>query len=229
MSFKNYYGLYNIIFSCILSLACLAKESKGKKCYSTFGEFEAYYNSAMNTSLNITGFMLNQIKQMSQQISMVKQQIMETLSNSDDDELVVLVNSNLSTFYLTQNITKNEIKLNFFSFNNSFSEVLDYMCTGFLVMTSKYESLNETVYIVNQIDQKKQTNDPFIHVNLTTQLSQYQNYFYFLVLNYVTFIKKLYMISFRLIIKTSILFERNIHLAYAFVGTNFFFIYYYIY
>ena len=45
MMFKNYYGIFNILFTSILSLACLSKESKGDECSSTFGLFENYYNN----------------------------------------------------------------------------------------------------------------------------------------------------------------------------------------
>ena len=58
---KNYYGIYNIIFTSILSLACLAKESRGDECSSTFDFFEDYYiKETGNTFLNITQFFANQ-------------------------------------------------------------------------------------------------------------------------------------------------------------------------
>ena len=220
---KNYYSLYNALFTSILSIVCLAKKSKGNECFSVIGLFENYYNNrAQKNTLNITEFILNQTKFKSIQLSAVKKQILGILTVSENEELLELINSNLLMFYITQNITKNDIKLNFYLSNNSFLDVLDYMCTGFLIMTSKYEYLNDIVYIVNKIEANKPNNDPFIHVSIKTQLSQYQNYFYIFVLNYVTFIRKLDLITAQIIFQNEKLFLKSIHLCYIFIGINLF-------
>ena len=49
--FKNYYGIFNILFTSVLSLACLAKESREDECSSTFDLFENYYINETGNSL----------------------------------------------------------------------------------------------------------------------------------------------------------------------------------
>ena len=219
--FKNYYGLFNALFNSILSLSCLTFESKGEDCSSIFKLFENYYiNTTGNNFINITEFMVNQNKFTSLEINNVKQQLMDTLSTSDDENLHNLVNSKITVYSITQNITQNDVKLNLQIQNNSFLDVLNYMTTGYLVMTSNYEYTNENVYIVNKINPKNLSISPFNHIKVKAQLSQYQIYFYYIVLNFKTFIKTLDMISIQLIIKTSILGINSIRLTFFILLIN---------
>ena len=89
---------------------------------------------------------------------------------------------------------------------NTFIDVLNYMTTGLSVMNSNEECLNETVFLINKInynENMKITEEPFINVNFTGQFSQYQNYFYFTILNYQPFSQKLDAMSDNLIKSTS--------------------------
>ena len=218
---KNYYGIYNILFTSILSLACLAKESRGNECSSTFSLFENYYiNETGNDFLNITEFFVNENKVTSAQISGVKLQIMNIISNSDDENLLNLVNSKMIVYSISQNISHDEIKLNLLIQNTTFLDVLDYMTTGFLIITSRYEYTKEKVYIVNQININDLSKSPFIHIKLTEPLSQYQSYFYYIVLNYKTFVKTLDIISLQLVIISGRLSSISISLTFGFVLIN---------
>jgi len=223
-TFKNYFGIFNILFSSILSLACLAKESRGDECSSTFGLFENYYiNETGNSFLNITEFMTNQNKFTSGQISSVKHQIMDILSSTDDKTLHNLVNSKIIVYSINQNISNDNIKLNLQIQNTSFLDVLDFMTTGYLVITSRYEYTKEKVYIVNQVNINDLKSSPFIHFKLTDQLSQYQIYFYYIVLNYQTFMRTLDTISLQLVITTGKLGGLGIYLIFFFLIINFLF------
>jgi len=219
--FKNYYGLFNVLFNSILSLSCLTFESKGEDCSSLFKLFEDFYiNNTGNNFINITEFMVNQNKYRALSINGIKKQIMDILSTSDDENLNNLVNSKVTVYYITQNITQNDVKLNLQIQNNSFLDVLNYMTTSFLVMTSNYEYTNENVYIVNQINPKDLSFSPFNHIKVKSQLSQYQSFFYYIVLNYKAFIKSLDIITIQLIIKTNILGINNIRLVFCFMLVN---------
>ena len=221
MMFKNYYGIFNILFTSILSLACLSKESKGDECSSTFGLFENYYNNETgNNFLNITEFMANQNKFASAQISAVKLQLMNILSSSDDESLLNLVNSKIIAYSLIQNISHDDIKLNLQIQNISFLDVLDYMTTSFLVMTSMYEYTKQKVYIINQFNINDINSSPFIHIKITEQLSQYQIYFYYIILNYQNFIRTLDTISLQLVIAAGKLGVLNINLIFCFLIIN---------
>ena len=79
------------------------------------------------------------------------------------------------------------------------------MTTGFLVMSSNFGYFFERVFIVNNININNLTISPFIHIHLSEQLSQYQIYYYYLVLNYHNFAERMETITERLIIKTKIL------------------------
>jgi len=57
------------------------------------------------------------------------------------------------------------------------------MNNGFLIMSSNYEHLDEIVYIVDKVNLNNLNMFPFIHMKINIQLSQYQNYFYYLILN----------------------------------------------
>ena len=215
--FKNYYAIFNILFTSILSLSCLAKESRGDACSSIFGLFENYYiNERGNSFLNITEFMANQNKFASAQISGAKQQLMNILSTIEDKNVYNLVNSKIIVYSINQIISNDNIKLNLQIQNTSFLDVLDFMTTGFLVMTSRYEYTKEKVYIVNKVNINDLRSSPFIHIKQTKQLSQYQIYFYYMVLNYQTFVKTLDTISLQLVLITSKSGVLSIYLIFLF-------------
>ena len=65
------------------------------------------------------------------------------------------------------------------------------MNNGFLIMSSNYEHLDEIVYIVDKVNLNNLNMFPFIHMKINIQLSQYQNYFYYLILNYQSFMQRL--------------------------------------
>ena len=219
--FKNYYCIYNNLFNSILSLSCLTFESKGENCSSIFKLFEDFYiNTTGNNFINITEFMVNQNKVVALQINSVKQQLMDILSTSDDENLHNLVNSKITVYSITQNISQNDVKLNLQIQNNSFLDVLNYMTTGYLIMSSNYEYINENVYIVNKVNPKDLSMSPFNHIKVKAQLSQYQSYFYYIILNYKNFIKTLDIISIQLIVKTSILGINSIRLTFFFLLAN---------
>jgi len=185
---KNYYGIYNTLIISILSLACLTKESKGDECSSTFNLFENFYiKETGNNILNVTEFIANLNKYNSFLINNVKHQLMEVLSNSDDENLHNLLNSKIVAYSISQQFSKNYSNIILQIRNNSFLEVLVYMTTGCLSMTSDIEYINENVYIINEIDTNELNISPFNHIKLKEKLSQYQIYFYTTILNYQTF------------------------------------------
>ena len=221
---KNYYGIYNIIFTSILSLACLAKESRGDECSSTFDFFEDYYiKETGNTFLNITQFFANQNKLLSAQLSGVKYQLMDIISNTNDENMNNLLDSKITIYSISQNISFDNIILNLQIQNISFLDVLDFMTTGYLVLTSNYDYTKEKVYIINQVNISDLSNSPFIHIELNGQLSQYQSYFYYIVLNYQNFVKKIDIINIQLVILTSRLGVLYLNLIIYFLIINLFF------
>jgi len=218
---KNYFGIYNILFSSILSLSCLTKESRGDECSSTFDLFEDHYiKETGNTFLNIPEFIANQNRFMSAQLSGLKLQFMDILSSINDENFNNLVNSEITIYSISQNISFDEIKFNLQIQNISFLNVLDFMTTGFLVMTSNNEYIKENIYIVNQVNIRKLSISPFIHIKSNRQLTQYQSYFYYLVLNYQNFVKKIDIISIQLIILTGKLSALSISLIFYFLIIN---------
>ena len=134
--------------------------------------------------------------------------LITNILSSSQESLKNFINAKIPTFYLNQNITKNEVLLQLKIENKTFLEVLDTMTTGFLVMSSKFEYFYERVFIINNINLNNINNltiSPFIHIHLSKQLSQYQIYYYYLVLNYQNFVERIESIMGRLIIQTNIL------------------------
>ena len=219
--FRNYYGLFNILFTSTLSVVCLANETKGDYCINLFERFEKNIkNYSEFNKLNFTWFFLDNNNILSNQIINIKHQINEILSNINEEEINQLVNSKIPTYYFSQNISQNQINLNIYIENKTFIDVLEYMTNGFLIMSSKYEYLNEIIYITDKINNKNINFSPFIHIKLNSQLTQYQSHFYYLILNYHIFIQRFDLLIFRLIIKFNILFAKSIKMANVFITIN---------
>jgi len=218
---RNYYGVYNTLITSIFSLSCLTKESKGEECSSTFDLFEDFYiKETGNNFLSITQFISNLNKFSSFQVNSAKQRLLEILSNSVDENLHNLLNSKITSCSLSQQFSENNTKIILESRNTSFLDVLDYMTTGCLVMTSNYEYIKDNIYIINKINTKDQSISPFNHLKIKGKLSQYQIYFYFTILNYQEFVKSLDKITLQLIIKTSKLGSLNVRLVFIFLSLN---------
>ena len=76
LNFKNYFAIYNFIFSSILSLVCVSVDSRGKECVSTIQLFEDYYNERnSNKKINLVSFISDNNRILSMQISKLKYSI----------------------------------------------------------------------------------------------------------------------------------------------------------
>ena len=199
---KNYYGIFNMMFASILSISCISETQNGDHCESLVDYFEDSFNFTEIRNLNLKKFIFEQNQFTCNQLSGIKQKILQVLSNSDDEILDNLLNSDILTFEISQNITKSGTKLMAFKQPNTFIDVLNHMTTGLIVMNSNNESLSEILYITNKIDYNGNwiaTEEPFANVKLNGQLSQYQNYFYYMILNYQQFVQRLDIISINLV------------------------------
>ena len=175
----------------------------------------------MEIIVQVLSFTLNIV--LSNQISQIKQRLTQVLSNYEDPELFSLINSEIPCFYINQNITKNNVILQLKIENETFLNMLDYLTAGFLIMSSKPEYLSHKIYIINNVNQYNLKNSSFIHIKSTEQLSQYQSYYYYLILNYQNFMQRLDTISLRLTIKTSILGYKSIKIIFISIILNFIF------
>ena len=196
---KNYYGIFNMMFTSILSISCISETQNGDHCESLVDYFEEKFDYTNIKSLNLKKFLFEQNQFTCYQLTGIKQKILQILSNSDDDILDNLFHSDTPTFVISQN---SGTKLVAKKQTNSFVDVLNFMTTGLIVMNSKNESLSEILYITNKIDYDgnwEASEEPFVNVKLDGQLSQYQNYFYYTILNYQQFVQRLDIISTNLI------------------------------
>ena len=166
---------------------------------------------------------------LSNQISQIKQKITEILSNYEDKDLFSLINSKMPSFYINQNITQNKVILQLKIQNVTFLDILDYTTAGFLIMSSKYEYLFHKVYIINNVNLNNikmlKSSCPLIHIKSKEQLSQFQIYFYYLILNYQNFIQRLDIISIRLLIQTSKLSSIYYEIYIYFYSFKFYFLF----
>jgi CRISPR/Cas system-associated protein Csx1 len=139
----------------------------------------------------MTEFIANLNKFNSYKISNVKHQLIDALSSSDDVNLHNLVNSKIVTYSINQQFSQNNSNIILQIKNTSFLEVLDYMTTSCLAMTSNIEYINENIYIIDKNNINDHNISPFNHIKLKGKLSQYQIYFYTTILNYQAFVKAL--------------------------------------
>ena len=127
--------------------------NKRRDCSSIIKVYENIYNnSTVTDKLNLKEFFLLQIQFQSNKATRFKHQIIETVLNSGDQELIDFVNTKMPSFYLNQVISYNDIKWNIEIEQKSFIEILELITAGLLIMSSKYEYLKEKVYFVNNIN-----------------------------------------------------------------------------
>ena len=196
MMLKNYFGIFNNIFTSTLSLACLAENESGKKCQSMVNYFEKKFLQMYTFKKNFG---------MCNQISAVRQLIVRFLTNSNDETMNELINSNMTSLIISENYTKNGNKLTSHKQTNTFMDVLNHLTAALVVLNSDVNYLNYTVYIVNRFNLSESwtsSEEPFKYVHTTQQLSDYQKYFYLLLLNYQPFLDRMEYITGILLRKT---------------------------
>jgi hypothetical protein len=143
MMLKNYFGIFNNIFTSTLSLACLAENESGKKCQSMVSYFEKEFsqrNPGPPLLLEIYTFMKN--FGMCNQISAVRQLIVRFLTNSNDETMNELINSNMTTLIISENLTKDGNKITAHKQTNTFMDVLNYLTAALVVLNSDDNYLN---------------------------------------------------------------------------------------
>ena len=197
INYKNFHSVFNQLYTSVLSLACLADESKGESCSSIFALFERFYNGEKGR-MNLKIIRYNQNKGLSNVVNLVKHNFIENLAFLQKKELLDLIYSPIEIYSFTQNILQNNVKLILHVENQSFVDVLDYMTNGFLIMTSKFEYINDIIYIIDKINISNLSDSSFNNIKLNGQLSQYQYYFYYSILNYRSFIQYCNLISLKL-------------------------------
>ena len=197
INYKNFHSVFNQLYTSVLSLACLADESKGESCSSIFALFERFYNGEKGR-MNLKIIRYNQNKGLSNVVNLVKHNFIENLAFLQKKELLDLIYSPIEIYSFTQNILQNNVKLILHVENQSFVDVLDYMTNGFLIMTSKFEYINDIIYIIDKINISNPSDSSFNNIKLNGQLSQYQYYFYYSILNYQSFIQYCNLISLKL-------------------------------
>ena len=205
---KTYYGMFSSMFTSTLSITCIAKESKGNLCGNVIENI-----NYQGPPLEI--FLFYQNKGSCNPLDKVRQNILEILSNSDDEALNSLVNSEMTTLSTSQIPTDKGTKLVAKKQTDSFIDVLNLMTAGFSVLTSDISNImkkafppniNNIVYIINKVDYDENwqiNEDLFKYVDFKGQLSDFQTYYYYIILNYCIFIEKLEAISNGLIDKAS--------------------------
>ena len=212
LNFKNYFAIYNFIFSSILSLVCVSVDSRGKECVSTIQLFEDYYNERnSNKKINLVSFVSDNNRILSMQISKLKYSISQALLTNPDKDIDILINSPMTYYFVVQYITKNEIKIELNPQNIIFLEAIDYMTNAHLIISSNIEFSNNIVYIIDQSSLRTKT--PFNHIRAEKELTEYQNNYYFLILNYQIFLQKLSDVNLNLAIKSNI--KKEIYISIA--------------
>ena len=212
LNFKNYFAIYNFIFSSILSLVCVSVDSRGKECVSTIQLFEDYYNERnSNKKINLVSFVSDNNRILSMQISKLKYSISQALLTNPDKDIDILINSPMTYYFVVQYITKNEIKIELNPQNIIFLEAIDYMTNAHLIISSNIEFSNNIVYIIDQSSLRTKT--PFNHIRAEKELTEYQNNYYFLTLNYQIFLQKLSDVNLNLAIKSNI--KKEIYISIA--------------
>ena len=208
---KNYYGLFNNMLTSTLLLSCIADKPRGDKCQS----FISFFDAKIVHGLNLTQFLFFENYGTCFQISAIRQRIQRILSESNDKTLDSLVYDEMMNFIISQkNKTGEEIKLIANRQINSFIDLLNLMTTGIIILNSNIDNLNNTVYIINKVNIYENwdtTEEPFQNVKVIEQFTEYQYYFYFIILNYQQFMDRLDIISNKLVIITNRTVNNNIN------------------
>ena len=211
---KNYFTVYNMILGSILSIVCLADNPKGSFCSSSINYFQ---NNVLppRPGPPLHMYLYGNSRGTSEPLGLVRQKLLKILSDSDDAALKNLINSEMITLTISYNKTKEGVKLIVKKQTDSFIDVLNLMTAGFVVLTAEQTNFifnappinsNNIVYIINRVnyDGNWQTSEePFKNVKFNEQLSHFQTYYYYIILNYQIFIQKLDEISENLISTTS--------------------------
>ena len=205
INLRQYSGIYNYLFSSILSISCLSHAPKADNCTSVINFYQYALLKRPGPPLFVFLFMSG--KGTCYALIDARNKILKILINSKDKSLNSLLNSETISLSISQNITSSGNKLLALKQKIPFIDVMNYMTNAIVVLTSEINNLDvNRVYILNKVDINGNWNSseiPFINVRLSGQLSEYQYNFYYLLLNFQQFVVKLNEISDNLFNSTS--------------------------
>ena len=194
---RQFAGIFNSVFTSTLSLSCLANAPKADFCMSVVNYFQRFLKPKLGPRLFI--FLFFSSKGMCNPLLTVRENILKILSDSKDKSLSNLLNSEIISLSISQNITSSGTKLIALKKKLPFIEVMNYITNSLVILTSDVSNLETNViYLLNRIDYYgnwTSSEQPFIYIRLNGQLSPYQFNFYYLLLNFQHFIAKLNEIS----------------------------------
>ena len=210
---KNFNGIFNNMFGTTLTISCLVDTPRGDKCSSIISEFSQKFFPPFplqhlperHPPLDLVRYLFAQNQGLCNPLGTVRQNILKVLTDSDDESLNDLIYSKMVTLSILQNITDNGTKLVAYKEINSFIDTLNIMTTGFIVLNSNDSNTQQKIYILNRTNISENwnsTEEPFKNVKVKGELTHYQYYFYYLILNYQQFLQKLDEISNSLFIAT---------------------------
>ena len=195
---KNFNGIFNNMFGTTLTISCLVDTPRGDNCSSIISEFSQKFFPPSplqhlperHPPLDLVRYLFAQNQGLCNPLGTVRQNILKVLTDSDDESLNDLIYSKMVTLSILQNITDNGTKLVAYKEINSFIDTLNIMTTGFIVLNSNDSNTQQKIYILNRTNISENwnsTEEPFKNVKVKGELTHYQYYFYYLILNYQQF------------------------------------------
>ena len=181
INFRKFSKYYYQIFSLILSISCISKDSS--ECRNILSYYsDIYFLQYPQESFNITLLLLIHAQRIVGKMAEKKgytHELNELLGNKKYNEIF---ERTLNFSHICQSIFENNIKYDIIYVENKLSESILILCNSFNEIISKI-NINNIIYFINK------TEHPFYYHNLylNRELNDIEKQIYDMILNYKTY------------------------------------------
>ena len=181
INFRKFSKYYYQIFSLILSISCISKDSS--ECRNILSYYsDIYFLQYPQESFNITLLLLIHAQRIVGKMAEKKgytHELNELLGNKKYNEIF---ERTLNFSHISQSIFENNIKYDIIYVENKLSESILILCNSFNEIISKI-NINNIIYFINK------TEHPFYYHNLylNRELNDIEKQIYDMILNYKTY------------------------------------------
>ena len=210
---KEYHLVFNMLFTSTLLLSCIStKANNDTNCLSNIKMYETIYENFVGKNFSCSKLLYYKNKYYSNRLNDIRYKIFELIAVNDDAQIAQQFNRNMSKFHIIQEFEQDGVKISAHIDIDNFINMLELVTSSFTILFAEESSYDDILYIINGDNPK---NDLFQNVLSKQSMTTYQNYFYFVLLNYNFIVQNINIVSFSFIINIAISMQRYLKIVYV--------------
>ena len=180
-TFINFFYKYNTLFLTTLATLCIGITPNINNCSSATNELSEAFKYIVD--INFTEIFHNQTLFLIDQLNTMKSELFSEMGSADNVNYDIIYNNQIIYHFIKQNVSNNTNYISIRNESRNFYDIIILMSSHFHLISKNIEDKTNPVYLVDT----NNFNNPLKNVRSTKELSQYQENYYLIILNFDTF------------------------------------------